>query len=305
MTQPHAIIVGSDGQDGKLLTEYLRAKNYGLTLVTRKSHDITETTQVEALVRKTSPSEIYYLAAYHHSSEMERGAAAELLEKSIEINATAWGYFLDAAAQHQKNCRLFYASSCHVFEEKKDGLIDEHSPVAPSSAYAISKQAGMELCRRYRKQHSLHASCGILFNHESVYRSEAYLSKKIAKAAAQAARNQGGSLRIGNLEAVADWGAGEDYVIAMHNILQLRQPDDYIVATGVSHSVREWLDTAFRHVGLDYKNYVTEDSSLLQKQPERRIGDSTKLRKATHWQPKISFTQMIHRLVDFELAVLS
>jgi GDPmannose 4,6-dehydratase len=292
-----AIIVGSAGQDGRLLTDFLRTKHYALTLVTRTSCDITDVEQVNALVKSTNPNEIYFLAAHHHSSEAVPELQDELQAKSFAVNTIAWEYFLKAAAAYRKDCRLFYASSCLVFAANDYALLDEQSQMAQGEIYSRSKQASMQLCREYRETLALHASCGILFNHESVYRAPNYLSKKIARAAANAT-----PLILGSLDALADWGNAADYVHAMHAMLQMPTPDDYVIATGVSHSVREFAEIAFTHVGLDYRNYVREDRSLLTRPPERRIGNATKLHTATGWEPSVSFEQMIRQLVQFERA---
>jgi GDPmannose 4,6-dehydratase len=294
-----AVIIGSAGQDGRLLTEYLQHKPYALTLVTRHTMDITDASQVQALVRDVAPDEIYYLASHHHSSEADTGTPLQLAAQSEAINVSAWQHVLEAA-RYVPKCRCFYASSCLIFTPSDTALLHEQSPMEPQETYGHTKLAAMQLAAQYRQTHGLHVSCGILFNHESTFRQPYFLSKKIAKAAADAASGRDGRLVLGNLQAVVDWGDAADYVAAMHTMLQQDSPDDYVVATGVAHTVRDFVEVAFRCAGAEYTDYVTENASLLTRRPQRRIGDATKLRLATGWEVSVSFEKMVQRLVECE-----
>ncbi len=250
MKARRAVIIGSAGQDGRLLTEYLQQKRYALTLVTRNTLDITDATQVQSLLRDVVPDEIYYLASHHHSSEADIGTPPQLAVQSEAINVRAWQHVLEAA-RHMPNCRLFYASSCLIFAPNDTALLNEQSLMDPQEVYGHTKLAAMRLAAQYRQTHGLHISCGILFNHESVFRQPHFLSKKIAKAAADTASGRGGRVVLGNLQAAVDWGDAADYVTAMHAMLQKDASDDYVVATGVAHTVRDFAEVAFRCVGAE------------------------------------------------------
>ncbi len=296
-----AIIIGSNGQDGQLLSAHLRSKDYEVVGVSRTTHDIANPTQVEELVGSVKPDEVYYLAAHHHSSEAAPDLGKVLLERSFSVNVLSFGYFLQALAEHRPQCAAFYASSSHVFLGHGSGKLSEASEKRPGSIYAITKFAGMQVCDHYRLQHGLNVSAGILFNHESSLRTPNYLSKRIARAAASIFREGGGTLSLGSLGATVDWGAAEDFVDAMHRMLQLEAGDDFIVATGVPHTVADFAEIAFRHVGLDYRNHVEVNPARMTRAPEIRIGNPSKLMQATGWKVTIPFDEMVVRLVEHEL----
>ena len=285
------MIVGSNGQDGQLLSTHLRSMNYDVVGVSRTTHDIANPAQVEELVRSAKPDEIYYLAAHHHSAEAAPGSGKVLLERSFSVNVLSFGYFLQALAEYRPQCAAFYASSSHIFPGNGAGKLSEVSEKRPGSVYAITKFAGMQVCDFYRLQHGLKVSAGILFNHESTLRAQNYLSKRIARASAAIFREGGGTLSLGNLDATVDWGAAEDFVDAMHRMLQLEAGDDFIVATGVPHTVADFAEIAFRHVGLDYRNHIEIKPARLSRLPEIRIGDPSKLMQATDWKVTIPFDE--------------
>lgn len=301
---PRALVIGASGQDGTLLSALLRERDYALTLVSRTSHDVTQADEVATLLESEPPDEIYYLAAHHHSAEAIREPGDDLVGASIRTNTLALGNVLSAMVRLESTATIFYASSAHIFEGSDVRALDEQEPLRPDSIYAISKVAGMHLCRYYRRHFGVQASCGILFNHESIYRPAEFLSRKIAKAAAAISRAGTGSLTLGNLEAVADWGAAEDYVEAMWRIAQVKEADDFVVATGVPHSVRDFVDLAFRHVGLDYSKYVQVDPLVVARPSPRRIGNPGKLAHVTGWTAAIPFERMVVNLVDHELSVV-
>jgi len=296
-----AIIVGSNGQDGQLLAAHLRLQDYEVVGVGRTTHDIANSTQVEELVGSVKPDEVYYLAAHHHSSEATPERGKVLLERSFSVNVLSFGYFLQALAEHRPQCAVFYASSSHVFPGDASGILSEASEKKPGSIYAITKFAGMQVCDHYRLQHGLKVSAGILFNHESNLRTPNYLSKRIARAVASIYKEGRGTLSLGNLDATVDWGAAEDFVDAMHRMLQLEAGDDFIVATGVSHTVADFAEVAFRYVGLDYRNHVDVDPARMARAPERRIGNPSKLMQTTGWKITIPFDELVVRLVEHEL----
>lgn len=303
-TAPHnAIIVGCDGQDGRYLAELLRKKGYQLILIGRDTMDITDPRAVRKLVAATAPCEIYLLAARHHSAESALEPDAALFASSLAVHATATVNFLDAVVLEAPQARVFFASSSHIYAANDD-RIDENSLPAPANIYAITKYCGMQACRYYRETQGVYASCGILFNHESPLRPAHFLSRKVAIAAAQISAGRLDCLELGNLDGVVDWGFAPDYVDAMHRMLQLDQPADYIVATGMGHSVRDFVQVAFDVVGLDYRRFIRERPDILKKKVEARIGNPGRLQAATGWHPTTSFPDMVRSMVEQELACL-
>lgn len=300
-----AIIVGSSGQDGCHLSDLLRQRNYRVVGVTRNDIDITNSASVRDLIGDCRPDDVYLLAACHHSAESCFESDDELFEKSQAVHVTATVRFLEAIACQIPKARLFYAASSHIFPDSGQCLLDESSVPAPGSVYSITKYAGMLACRYYRQRRGVFASCGILFNHESSLRAPHFLSRKIAIGAARIACGMAQILEVGNLDAAVDWGYAPDYVEAMWRILQAEIPDDYVVATGVPHTVRDFVEIAFRCVGLDYRDHVRVRPDLLTKNVETRLGDSGRLRRRTGWSPTVSFDEMVQRMVRHELAFLS
>ena len=297
-----AIIVGSNGQDGQHLAKLLKEKGYQLACLTRSGLDITDKTEVHHLVSDFDPHEIYHLAAYHHSAEAVQGSDELLFERSFALHATSTVYFLEAIERSAPKARLFFASSSHIFQDSGLRKLNEDSVPHPGNIYAITKYSGMLACKYYREKKGIFASCGMLFNHESSLRPPHFLSRKIAIAAAYISRKQADSVELGDLDAVVDWGYAPDYVDAMHRILQVEFPSDYVVATGQAHTVREFADIAFRYVGLDYRNFVKVRPGLLTKNIETRIGDASKLNRDTDWKPSVTFEEMVQGLVQSELS---
>lgn len=300
-----AVIVGCNGQDGRHLSNFLRSKNYHVFGLTRNNIDITNATAVREIIIDYLPDEVYLLAAYHHSAESSFESDDKVFKMSFAVHVSATVLFLEAIASQTPKTRLFFAASSHIFPDSGQQLLDENSVPEPDSIYAITKYTGMLTCRYYRQQRGVFASCGILFNHESSLRAPHFLSRKIVIGAVRIANGMSEKIEVGNLDAVVDWGFAPDYVEAMWRILQSDIPDDYVVATGVSHTVRDFLEIAFRYVGLDYRDHVEVRPDLLTKNVETRLGDSGRLRQRTGWSPTVTFSEMVRRMVRHELATLS
>ena len=288
-----ALIAGSAGQDGTLLATYLRARGYEVRGLPRAG-------AVDALVAAEQPDEIYYLAAFHHSSEDPPIAPLALIETSVAVHVTALAHFLEAIRTRAPQARLFYAASSLVFGEVTESPQTEDTPLRPICAYGITKTAGMHLCRLYRRAHGVHASVGILYNHESPLRADKFVSKKIVKAAWAIKRGTRDKLVLGSLAAEIDWGYAPDFVDAMHRIVRLPAADEFIVATGEAHSVREFVELAFGQLGLDWRLHIEENSALITRPTRSRVGDASKLARATGWRPATSFPAMVRALVDAE-----
>jgi GDPmannose 4,6-dehydratase len=207
-------------------------------------------------------------------------------------------------ARLRSKARLFYASSSLVFGNPDEAPQNENTPRRPVCAYGTTKLAGMNICDIYRREHGMFCCSGILFNHESPYRSPQFVTKKIVSGAVKIHLGLQNELTLGSLAARTDWGAATDYVAAMRAILSLPEPDDFVVATGKLHSVRDFARAAFSALGLEYEQYVREDPALVQR-PIRTIplvGDTSKLTAATGWSPQIGFEAMIQEMVQEERA---
>ena len=307
------IIVGSGGQDGRLLSEQLRAEGHTIVAVRRDRVDapaemsgiapidIRRADEVNSLIAIVKPAEVYYLAAYHHSSEQPAGLPGEALRRSLETNLMGLVNVLDAISQVSPATRVFYAASSRVFgQHPTTPTQDETTPFRPECAYGISKAAAIETSRLYRRNHNLFVATGILYNHESFYRGIQFVSRKIVRGAVNASQ-EASELVLGDLSARVDWGYAPDYVRAMRLILGLQIADDFVIATGESHSVGEFAQIAFEAVGLDWRRFVRERPDVLRRPPMPLIGNASKLRTASGWRPSIDFRAMVKALVMREL----
>ncbi len=306
-----AIIAGSNGQDGRLLTDLLLKKGYDLLGIHKKglsgakpssieSIDISDPAQVERIAKVFQPAEIYYLAAFHHSSQDKVPDNVELFEKSFQVNTFGFVYFLEAVRSVCPGARLMYAASSKIFGEPETDIQTELTPMNPVCVYGMSKAAGVSACRHYRLVHKIFASAAILYNHESSLRDEKFLSRKIIKSAIAIKSGRQSNLELGDLDAEVDWGYAPDYVEAMFRIVQMQNPEDLIVATGEKHSVREFAEAVFRALGMDWKQYVKEIKGVVSRSPRALVGDPSRLKLLTGWRPSIDFAGMIYRLLEEE-----
>lgn len=307
---PKAIIVGSSGQDGTLLYEKLEKANYELigldtgSIRTNQNSalpgplNICDADAVGSLINFYKPDEVYHLAAFHHSSEDSEIEAGKLWELSYNVNTASLHHFLEAIRLYSPSTKIFYAASSHIFGNPLNDLQDESTPINPVSVYGITKAAGLFLCRLYRKTYGIYSATGILYNHESMYRSEKFITAKIIHSAIRIKRAEQKQLVVGNLNAVADWGYAPDYVNAMKKILELSEPDDFVIATGENHTVKEFIEIAFNVAGLDWERFVEEKEDVLTRQGAVLIGNSNKLRTSTGWKPTVTFEEMVQSLVS-------
>jgi GDPmannose 4,6-dehydratase len=296
-----ALIVGSAGQDGSLLAAHLRARDYtvhGIDVGTGPSLD--DAAALADHITALAPDEIYYLAAYHHSSEDPPVEPVELFRRSLAVQVTGLVHVLDAIRSRARKARLFYAASSLVFGDVTESPQTEATPLAPTDPYGITKATGIQICRHYRRTHGIYAAVGILYNHESPLRSPKFLSKKVVTAAREIQRGKRDKLVLGSLSAEIDMGYAPDFVDAMHRILAVDTPDDFIIATGESHTVREFVELVFGHLGLDWTRYVEENRGVITRAPVRRVGNAAKLTASTGWRPATSFADMVRALVDAE-----
>ena len=298
-----SIVIGHAGQDGVFLSRRLGALGDQVIGVGRGDLNLLDADAVRTFLLSENPDSVYYLAAHHHSSEdRELPADGELFRRSFEVHLQGAVSFLDAIALHAPKTRFFYAASSHVFGAAMESPQTEATPFRPQNVYAISKCAGVEACRFYRDKHSVHASCGILYNHESELRSKRFVSQKIVRGAVAVSRGESEGIILGDLDARIDWGYAPDYVEAMTMIVAEESPDDYVVASGIARSVREFASAAFSKLGLDWERYVTVDTALVFRGDRIVLaGDSGKLRSRTGWYPKTSFDQMIDNMIHAAL----
>lgn len=297
-----ALIVGSAGQDGRILDTQLRARGVVVTGIDRGDVSLADREAVCVAVRACAPDAVYYLAAHHHSSEESADDDVVVLRESLDVHVHGLAHVLDAL--RETPARLFHAASSHVFGRPGVPLQNEATPRMAINVYGMTKSLGMDLVRHYRDAHGVHASSGILYNHESVLRGESFVTTRLVRGARQAAaaRARGEILRIevGSLSAVVDWGWAPDYTDAMQRIVQADTPDDYVVATGVAHSVGDFARIAFAAVGLDAGDHVVEQAGRVKKPSATLVGDASKLRGRLGWSPSVTFEDMVTRWVRGE-----
>jgi GDPmannose 4,6-dehydratase len=318
-----ALITGITGQDGSYLAEYLLARDYEVHgLVRRVALEDPERrfTRIGHLLDKITlhpasmesyPSifqvfsrndfdECYHLAAQSFVAESFADGFSTM---NTNINGTH--YVLAAIREIRPECRFYFAGSSEMFGRAREVPQRETTPFYPRSPYGISKVAGFDLTRNYREAYGMFCCSGILFNHEGPRRGFEFVSRKITSAVARIKLGLSSELRIGNLEAKRDWGHAADYVGAMHSMLQQPEPDDYVVASGITHSVREFCELAFACADLDYRDFVVEDKQFFRSaEVDLLIGDSTKARTVLGWEPKYSFDTLVEEMVREDIKLL-
>lgn len=315
-----ALITGITGQDGSYLAEYLLNLGYevhGLvrrvaleapeTRFSRLSH-IVDRLILHPATLESYPS-IYNIISKHDFDECYHLAAQSFVAESfsdgfstMNININGTHYVLAALRDLRPKCRFYFAGSSEMFGKAEEVPQTETTKFHPRSPYGISKVAGFHLTRNYRDAYEMYCVSGILFNHESPRRGFEFVTRKVTNAVAQIKLDQATELKIGNLEAKRDWGHAADYVRAMHLMLQQPTPDDYVIATGETHSVREFCELAFGEVGLNYKDYVRVDERYYRPaEVDLLIGDAQKAREVLGWGPKYTFRELITEMVQSDL----
>ena len=311
---PVSIIVGSAGQDGYYLSRFLLQKGHEVIGLNRKNVtrnlifsmapiDINDRKQIIELLSYYQPAEVYYLAAYHRAAEVCEQDLFTELTNSYLINVDGLLNFLDGIERYSPRTRLFYAASSHVFGDPSEVPQTEETPFRPICCYGVTKAAGVEICRLYRRSKNLFVSTGILYNHESPRRNIQFVTRKIVHAAVKIKQGMDKSLILGDLTVKMDWGAAEDYVVAMNQILELEAPDDFIVASGEQHTIKEFTDIAFNELGLHSSDYIKIDPSIMSKNKRQQplIGNANKLKQQTKWIPAYSFDKLVKHMVLSEL----
>jgi GDPmannose 4,6-dehydratase len=311
-----ALVTGITGQDGSYLAEFLLQKEYAVFGMVRRSStenlsriehllgritlfqgDLLDQPSLISLLREVQPDEVYNLAAQSFVP-----ASWEQPIATTQYTALGVARLLEAIRLECPHVRFYQASSSEMFGKAAEVPQNERTPFYPRSPYGVAKTYGHWVTVNYRESHHVFACSGILFNHESPRRGKEFVSRKVTDAVARIARGLATELRLGNLEARRDWGYAGDYVEAMWLMLQQDSPDDYVIATGETHSVRELVEIAFAAAGLDWKKYVVVDPTLLRPaEVELLQGDYTKARRQLGWKPTVSFRDLIAMMVKADL----
>ena len=319
-----ALITGITGQDGSYLAEHLLGLGYevhgivrrvALEEPERRFHRIAhllDRLQLHAASLESYPS-IFHIFSRHDFDECYHLAAQSFVAESfadgfstMNTNINGTHYVLAALRELRPQCRFYFAGSSEMFGKVRETPQRETTPFYPRSPYGISKVAGFELTRNYREAYGMFCSSGILFNHESPRRGFEFVTRKITSTVARIKTGQVGELRLGNLDARRDWGHANDYVRAMHLMLQQDEPEDFVAATGEAHTVREFCERAFAQVDLDWREYVRVDPQFERPaEVDVLVGDAEKARQALGWEPSYSFDEMIREMVSSDLKAAS
>ena len=313
---PTALITGITGQDGSYLAETLLEKDYEVVGMVRRTSvinldrlrdiqnritlvqgDLLDETSLTTVLREFEPTEVYNLAAMSF-------VPTSWQQPVLTGEATALGVtrMLDAVRLVNKDIRFYQASSSEMFGKASEVPQRESTPFHPRSPYGVAKVYGHWITVNYRESYNMHANSGILFNHGSPRRGLEFVERKISLGVAAIKLGHAQELRLGNLEARRDIGFAGDYVQAMWQMLQQDTPDDYVIATGETYSIREICNAAFSHVGLDYQEYVVSDPRFYRPaEVDLLVGDASKARKTIGWEPQMTFPQLIQTMVDADL----
>src|SRR6266508_2969037 len=314
-----ALITGVTGQDGSYLAEFLLGQGYEVIGMVRRSStvnferiahiqdrltlaagDLLDEVSLISLLREHRPAEIYNLAA--QSFVMTSWSQPVF---TGEVTALGVTRLLDAIRIVDPDIRFYQASSSEMFGKVREVPQTELTPFYPRSPYGVAKVYGHWITVNYRESYGMHTSSGILFNHESQRRGLEFVTRKISHGVARIKLGLDEELRLGNLESQRDWGYAPDYVKAMWLMLQQEQADDYVIATGKTHSVRDFCEAAFGYAGLDYKNHVVEDERFVRPaEVDMLIGDARKAQRVLGWRPETSFEQLVERMVAADLKLL-
>jgi GDPmannose 4,6-dehydratase len=310
-----AFITGITGQDGSYLAEILLEKDYEVYGMIRRSSsfntaridhifgevelvfgDLSDGSSLNQLVRRIRPDEVYNLGAQSHVR-----VSFDIPEYTADATGMGTLRLLDALREEGVNCRFYEAGSSEMFGQAAETPQTETTPFHPRSPYGVSKVFGYWITRNYREAYGMYAVNGILFNHESPRRGPTFVTRKITRAIGAILRGEQNELRLGNLEAKRDWGFARDYMEGAWRMLQSDGPDDYVLATGETHSVREFLDEAFGYAGLDWNEYVKIDERYFRPaEVDLLLGDAAKAKQKLGWEPAVRFDELVRMMVDHD-----
>ncbi|MEI8211735.1 MAG: GDP-mannose 4,6-dehydratase [Planctomycetota bacterium] len=322
-----ALITGITGQDGSYLTELLLGKGYEVHGIVRRSSslqrprldqqyndssvygkqlflhysDLTDVTSLRRIVQRVEPTEFYHLAGQSHV-----GISFEIPESTCELTALGTLRILEILRDQPSPPRFVHASSREIFGTPRSSPQNEDTPLNPNSPYGVAKAFATQMVKIYREAHGLFFCNAICYNHESPRRSENFVTRKISLAAARIKKGLQSELMMGSIDSARDWGFAAEYVEAMWLMLQQERPNDYVIATGHSHTVRDFMRLAFEHVGLDWNQYYRLDPRFARPaDPENLLGDATRARQSLGWQPRTTFAELARIMVDHDLKNLS
>jgi GDPmannose 4,6-dehydratase len=321
-----ALITGITGQDGSYLADFLLGKDYEVHGIIRRAStfntsridhlyqdphvhgvrlflhygDLADSVHLVKLLYNLQPDEIYHLGAQSHVR-----VSFEIPEYTADVTGIGTIRILEAMRESGVKPRFYQASSSEMFGKVQEVPQTEKTPFWPRSPYGVAKVFSYWATVNYRESYGLHASNGILFNHESPRRGETFVTRKISRAAARIKCGLDNALYLGNLDARRDWGYAPEYVQGMWQMLQQDRPDDYILATNETHSVREFVELAFKRVDLDWKEFVKHDQRYERPaEVDLLIGDATKAKKMLNWEPQVRFEELVRIMVDADLALI-
>ncbi len=322
---PRALITGITGQDGSFLAEQLLDKGYEVHGLIRRSSsfnteridhlyrdpheeqvklhlhhaDLSDSSRLVRVIYEVQPDEIYHLGAQSHVR-----VSFDVPEYTTDVTGMGTVRLLEAIRDARVEPRFYQASSSEMFGASPPPQ-DESTPFHPRSPYAVAKVAAFWITVNYRESYGMHASNGILFNHESERRGETFVTRKITRALAAIHLGLQDKLFLGNLDARRDWGYAPDFTDAMWRMLQQEEPDDYVIATGEAHSVRDFLDTAASHIGVDWERHVEIDPKYYRPaEVDALCGDPSKAREKLGWEPKVTFKELVRIMVDADVKVI-
>ena len=317
-----AFITGITGQDGYYLSKYLLENNYEVHGTIRRSStfntmridsliskyspkkllnlyysDLIDSSSISNLINKIEPDEIYNLAAQSHVAVSFKNPIY-----TTQVGNLGTISILEAIKNSKKNIKFYQASSSEMFRGEGTLKLDENSTLLPKSPYAASKVFSYHMTKIYRDSYDLFCTNGILFNHESPLRGETFVTRKITRAIGRIVVGIQEKLTLGNLDASRDWGFAGDYVIAMHKMLNHSKPDDFVIATGETHTIKEFLKTAFDYVNLNFEDYVLQSEKYFRpNEVEHLLGDPSKAKKELNWESQTSFEDLIKMMIDADL----
>src|SRR5687767_5988838 len=318
MSPRKAMITGITGQDGSYLAEFLLEKGYEVHGLVRRSSsfntwridhvrerlilhygDLVDQNSLVRTLDNVGPDEVYNLAAQSHVK-----VSFEMPDYTSDVTGLGVLRLLDALRELGSTARVYQAGSSEMFGLVQQTPQTEKTPFHPRSPYGVAKVFGHWMTVNYREGYGMHASNGILFNHESPRRGENFVTRKITMGVASIKKGTSHELRLGNLDAKRDWGYARDYVEAMWLMMQQEQPDDYVIATGQTHSVREFLEEAFTYAGLEWEEYVKVDAKYFRPaEVDFLLGDPAKARTTLGWTPKVSFRELVRLMVDADMEI--
>ena len=312
-----ALITGINGMDGSHLADFLLEKDYKIYGVERRSStknrtntkhlegkitflqgDLTDQNSLLRCLKESNPDEVYNLAAQSFVGE-----SWNTPEHTSEVTGLGVLRILEAIREFNPNIKFYQASSSEMFGRMVENPSNENTPFYPRSPYGVAKLYGHWITKNYRESYGMFACSGILFNHESEKRGIEFVTRKISDGVAKIKLGLSDHISLGNLDAERDWGYAPDYVEAMWLMLQQDSPDDYVIATGVKHSIRDFLDAAFKHIGIkDWSSYIKQDPRYMRPaEVDVLRGDYAKAKKQLNWEPKTSFSELVQKMVDSDI----